>query len=107
MKPSPSIELEAGDIDQLLQSFTNEAKHAVEASADGLVTVRMGPTFTALSIELHDTSLNTDQKQRLEAATLAAVNAAIRKVSLSAGQVLIDFRARKQADRPKEGKSRP
>jgi DNA-binding protein YbaB len=95
MHRRPSVELETGDIARILQNFTEEARHTVEASADGLVQVRMGPTFTIQSIEILDPGLDRDQKQRLEGATLAAVNAAIRKIALSAGQALVDFQASK------------
>jgi DNA-binding protein YbaB len=100
-RPPFAADLEADDIARLLQSFTDDAKHAVEASADGLVTVRMGPTFTILSIDFFDSGLDQDQRRRLETATLTAVNAAIRKVALSSGQVLLDFQANKAAQSPK------
>jgi DNA-binding protein YbaB len=104
MNRRPSVELEAGDIARLLQNFSNDARHTVEASADGLVSVRMGPTFTVLAIDFHDSRLESGLKRELENATLAAVNAAIRKVSLSAGQAFVDLQARKAAEPPKKDK---
>jgi DNA-binding protein YbaB len=63
-----------------------------EASADDLARVRVGSAMNVVSVELLDRDLDSAAKQRLETVIIGAINTAMQRAVLGAGQALVDWR---------------
>ena|SRR5947207_6381161 len=94
----------ADEVSQLLQRFVDVGNRPVEATVDDLVRVRVGAAFNVLAVEILDPVLNPEMKRRLETAVVGAVNTALQRAALAAGQALRDFteqtKVSKAADTP-------
>jgi DNA-binding protein YbaB len=63
-----------------------------EASADDLARVSVGSAMNVVSVELLDRDLDSAAKQRLETVIIGAINTAMQRAVLGAGQALVDWR---------------
>jgi len=91
--PAPPREpsLNTDEVSQLLGRFAEATDRAVEAMVDDLVRVRVGPAMNVLSVEILDPALDRATRERLETAIAGAVNIALQRVALAAGQALRGF----------------
>jgi DNA-binding protein YbaB len=93
-----------GEVSERLQRFV-EAAGSFEASADDLVRVRVGSAMNVVSVELLDPDLDSAAKQRLETAIVGAINTAMQRAVLGAGQALADLE-KMTAARPRSARTR-
>jgi len=90
--PPPRLPFDVGDISRALERLVEgQAKGAIEASIDGLVSVRVSRAMNVLAVELLDPALDRAHKQRLETAIVGAVNTALQRAALAAGEALAEF----------------
>ncbi|HET9607560.1 MAG TPA: YbaB/EbfC family nucleoid-associated protein [Nitrospira sp.] len=75
------------DVAKILDEFLQTTKR-FEASADDLVRARVSSSLVVEDIQISDPKLDPELRKRIEAAVVAAVNAAFRKAVLSAGEIL-------------------
>ena len=75
------------DVAKLLDEFLQTTKR-FEASADELVRVRVSSSLVVEDIQISDPKLDSKRRKQIEAAVIAAVNAAFRKAVLGAGEIL-------------------
>jgi hypothetical protein len=85
------------EVGRFLQQFVDTRTHAEQAIVDDLVRVRVGPAMMIQSAEILEPGLDDDLKRRLETAIVGAVNTAMRRASLAAGQALRDYLRQRQA----------
>jgi len=86
--PPPRLPFDAGDVSQALERLL---EGSIEASADNLVRVRVGRAMNVIAVELLDPSLDRSVKQRLETAVVGALNTALQRAALAAGQALAEL----------------
>ena len=98
--PPPEPPMEAAEISQLLQRFVDVGSRSFEATVDDLVRVRVGASMNVLAVDFLDPALSPAMKQRLETAVVGAVNTALQRAALAAGQALSDFEQQKRAAKP-------
>jgi DNA-binding protein YbaB len=98
--PPPS--LDADDVTDLLQRFVELGNRSSEAIVDDLVRVRVGAAMNVLAVEILDPVLDPAMKRRLETAVVGAVNTALQRSALAAGQALGEFERRKKAGKTSE-----
>ena len=72
------------DVAKLLDEFLQTTKR-FEASADDLVRGRVSSSLVVEDIQISDPKLDSKRRKQIEAAVIAAVNAAFRKAVLGAG----------------------
>jgi DNA-binding protein YbaB len=82
---------EIDKVSERLRRFVHSASRNYEASADDLVRVRVGRTLNVISVELLDPKFEGHAKQQLETAIASAVNAALQRAALAAGDALADI----------------
>jgi DNA-binding protein YbaB len=86
--PPPRLPFDAGDVSQALERLL---EGSIEASVDNLVRVRVGRAMNVIAVELLDPSLDRAVKQRLETAVVGALNTALQRAALAAGQALAEL----------------
>lgn len=79
------------EVARLLQRFAEDSTRCFEASVDDLVRVRVGSTMNITNVDLLDKSLDPALRERLELALVSAVNLALQKSALAAGNLFGDF----------------
>ena len=89
--------VDIGEVSERLQRFVDAAGN-FEASADDLVKVRVGSAMNVVSVELLDPALEAEIKQRLETAIVGAVNTAMQRSVLAAGDALAELERTMKAD---------
>jgi DNA-binding protein YbaB len=85
----PPLQIE--EVSETLRRFAEGSRTSFEATSDDLVSVRVGTSMNVLAIEFLDPRLDAHLKEPLEAATVAAVNAALQKAALAAGRALAEL----------------
>jgi DNA-binding protein YbaB len=95
--PPPPTPLQIGDVSDTLQRFLESPSAAFEASADAKVRVRVNASMQLLAVEFLDSSVDGGCKRELELATVAAVNSALQKAALAAGDALNELARRFEA----------
>ena len=75
------------DVAKVLDEFLQATKR-FEASADDLVRARVSSSLVVEDIQISDQKLDPELRKRIEAAVVAAVNAAFLKAVLGAGEIL-------------------
>lgn len=95
--PPPPREppVEAAEVSEVLQRFLDLGSRSFEATVDDLVRVRVGSSMNVLAVEFLDPALNPAMKQRLETSVVGAVNTALQRAALAAGQALSEFEQQK------------
>jgi DNA-binding protein YbaB len=78
------------DVSTRLQQFVDN-RQIFEAMTDNLVRVRVGPSMNVLAVEILDSTLAGDRRSALEVACASAVNAALQKAAIAAGQALAEI----------------
>ena len=81
----------------MLRRFAEQANSSFAATADDLVTVRVGGGLNVTAVDILERSLNADLKQRLETAIMGAVNIAMQRAALAAGQAIGDLERTKRS----------
>jgi type II secretory pathway predicted ATPase ExeA len=94
---------DSGEIGQFLQRFVDTGSPIEQAIVDDLVRVRVGPGMNVQSVEILDASLDVALKTRLETAIVGAVNIAMRRAIVAAGQALRDYARQRQSSAPDDG----
>ena len=97
LPPPPEPLLEADEVAELLKSFASQANTSYEATVDDLVTVRVGSSLIVQAVEILDRTLNPALKQHLETAIVGAMNTALQRAALAAGQAIGDLERKKKA----------
>jgi DNA-binding protein YbaB len=87
------------DISEFLQRFIDVGTRTAEAMVDNLIRVRVGPAMNLQSVEILDSTLDPGMKQRLETAIVGAVNTAMQRATVTAGQALRDYARRQNAEK--------
>ena len=93
--PPPVLQMDT--VSETLRRFAEGSRRTFEATADDLVSVRVGTSMNVVAIEFLDARLDEHMKEPLQAATVAAVNAALAKAALAAGQALAELQVQLQA----------
>lgn len=93
-KPPPPAPLQIEDVSETLQRFLESPSATFEASADAKVRVRVNASMQLLSVEFIDSRLDEGCRRELELATVTAVNAALQKAALAAGDALNELSRR-------------
>ena len=83
------------DVRNVLQHFVDHAQ-TFEASADGLVSVRVNASMSVIDLKIADPKLDAAMTTRIEAAAIAAVNSALRKAVLGARFAITQAHAKQQ-----------
>ncbi len=94
--PPQPPSMDVNEVSELLRRFVSEGNRSFEAAVDGLVRVRVGASMTVLAVEFLDPALDPAMKQRLETAVTGAVNTALQRAALGAGQALSEFDQQKK-----------
>jgi hypothetical protein len=87
----PPFTVEVQDVSEALRRFVERTSDVFEATADGLVRVRVGSSMTVVAVEYLDPSLDDRVRQALEVATQSAVNGALKKALFAATQALSEL----------------
>lgn len=88
---APRLSIEIGEVSETLRRYVERASTLHEATMDNLVRVQVGNSMNVVAIEFLNPKLDRETKQALEVATLGAVNAALRKAALAAGQAMAEL----------------
>ena len=91
LPPKQEPRLDSDEVLNLLRSFADQAKTPYEATVDDLVTVRVEGSLNVTQVQIHDRTLNAGLKERLETAITGAVNTALQRAALAAGQAVGDL----------------
>lgn len=95
--PSPTP-LQIGDVTDTLQRFLESPSVLFEATADAKVRAQVNASMQLLSVEFLDSRLDKGLdpacRRELELATVAAVNSALQKAALAAGDALNELARR-------------
>ncbi|MFF1657756.1 hypothetical protein [Streptomyces sp. NPDC058255] len=91
LPPNQPTSPDSAEVSDLLQRFIELGSHPVEATVDDLVRVRIGAAMNVLTVELLDPTLAPEKRQRLETAIAGAVNTALQRTVLAAGQAVSSF----------------
>jgi DNA-binding protein YbaB len=86
-KPSP-FAFDRGEISAMLQRLAEAPGKTYEGVADNLVRVRVDGAMRVLSIEILDPGVDRRICSALETAAVAAVNLALQKAALAAGDAV-------------------
>lgn len=87
--PPPGIQIQ--EVSETLRRFAEGTRTTFEATSDELVSVRVGTNMNVVEIKFLTPRLDAHVKEPLEAATKAAVNAALGKAALAAGRALAEL----------------
>lgn len=90
LKP-PGLSFDVGTISNTLQGFIDGSTKPFETSVDKLVRVRVGGSLNVVSIEFLHPKMDAALKRELETATVAAINLALQKATLAAGDALTEL----------------
>jgi DNA-binding protein YbaB len=82
--PAPPPEIE--NVSAILNAFSKGTP--VDVTVDDLVRVRVSATLTVLSVEILASTLDPAMKQNIETAFVGAMNTALQRTALLAGQAL-------------------
>jgi DNA-binding protein YbaB len=105
-KPTwPSLP-DIGDVSETLQKFVEGNGTIIEASVDDLVRVRMSSSMAVVSVELCHPDLSPHVKGALEAALVGAINTALQRAALAAGNALAELEQRINQAKPDSKSSR-
>lgn len=93
----PPVSLQMEEVSETLRRFAEGSRISFEATSDDLVSVRVGTSMNVLAVEFLDQRLDSHVREALQAATVAAVNAALQKAALAAGRALAELQQKIQA----------
>jgi hypothetical protein len=79
------------EVGRVLQQFIDTRNPVAQAIVDDLVRVRVGPAFNVKTVEILDSTIEEGLRQRLETAIVGAVNTALRRSTVAAGDALRQF----------------
>jgi hypothetical protein len=93
MQPRPSVGpvIDAAQVSALLRRFVDAGSRSFEATVDDLARVRVGSDMKVLAVEFLDPAIDPALRQRPEAAAAGAINTALQRAALAAGQALSDL----------------
>ena len=94
--PPPEMRVEPDEIAKLLGRFAEQGTQFFEATVDDLVSVRVDGSLNVKAVEILDRTINPALKQRLETAIAGAVNTALQRAALAAGQAIGDLDRQKR-----------
>src|SRR5262249_55343239 len=101
--PVPPTPFSSDQVGDALRQFAELRMESAEATVDNFVRVRVGGALNVLSVEILDTGIEALVRQRLETAITGAVNTAMQRMAVQAGQALRAFgRQRTREVRPGE-----
>jgi hypothetical protein len=104
-RPALPFVLDISDVSRTLQRFLEGAPGSIDATVDNVVRVRVDPSMRVLSINFLETKADPGVLRELERATVAAVNLALQKAALAAGEALAELNE-KVTLRPPPGPSK-
>ena len=101
--PVPPTPFSSDQVGEALRQFAELRMESAEATVDNFVRVRVGGALNVLSVEILDTGIEALVRQRLETAITGAVNTAMQRMAVQAGQALRTFGRQRTRDvRPGE-----
>ncbi len=86
--PSRPFAPNEDEVAAILRRLAEAPSRTYEATADGVVRVRVDGAMRVVDIEVLDAKADPHAKAALEAAAAAAVNLALQKAALAAGDVV-------------------
>jgi DNA-binding protein YbaB len=90
-KSLPRFSVEGNEVSETLRKFVEASTDSFSSEVDQVVRVEVGRSMNVLAVEFTHPGLDRDVKQRLEAATVAAVNSALQKAALAAGNAMAEL----------------
>jgi hypothetical protein len=90
--PPPRLSLDVEDVSRALERLVEGSiAGSIEATVDNLVRVRVGRAMNVIAVEFLDPALDSAMKQRLETAVVGAINTALQRAALAAGEALAEL----------------
>ena len=100
----PPFSLEVDEVSETLRRHVEGSNTFFDATADNIVRVRVNSSMSVVEVEVLAPNIDARTREELQIATRGAVNAALQKAALAAGQAFAEL-AQKVRLRGRDGEA--